>query len=71
MLKTQILSQGCLEPLCVWKTEDDRRILLDGHNRYTICTEDDRRYIEHVSWHNEGISYSRVKMIIKVAGATR
>jgi ParB-like nuclease family protein len=40
-LKQQILSQGCLEPLYVWKTEADQRILLDGHNRHKICTEND------------------------------
>jgi hypothetical protein len=43
LLKAQILEQGCLQPLCVWKTEDNRRILLDGHNRYRICTEANRR----------------------------
>jgi len=44
LLKAQILEQGCLQPLCVWKTDDDRRILLDGHNRYRICTDNNRRY---------------------------
>ena len=39
LLKAQILEQGCLQPLCVWKTEDKRRILLDGHNRRRICSE--------------------------------
>ena len=24
LLKAQILEQGCLQPLCVWKTEDKR-----------------------------------------------
>lgn len=44
LLKAQILEQGCLQPLCVWKTDDKRRILLDGHNRHRICTENNRRY---------------------------
>jgi hypothetical protein len=44
LLKAQILEQGCLQPLCVWKTEDGRRILLDGHNRLRICTENNRRF---------------------------
>jgi len=39
LLKKQILERGCLVPMCVWKTEDDKRIVLDGHNRYKICTE--------------------------------
>jgi flagellin-specific chaperone FliS len=44
LLKTQILEQGCLQPLCVWKTEDSRHILLDGHTRYKICADHNRRY---------------------------
>ena len=44
LLKAQILERGCLQPLCVWKTEDNRRILLDGHNRYRICTENNKHY---------------------------
>ncbi len=44
LLKAQILEQGCLQPLCVWKTDDNRRILLDGHNRLRICSDSNRRY---------------------------
>ena len=47
LLKSQILAQGCLEPLYVWKTEDGGtavRVLLDGHNRYKICTDNQRPY---------------------------
>ena len=44
LLKAQILEQGCLQPLCVWKTEEKRRILLDGHNHHRICTDNNRRY---------------------------
>jgi ParB-like chromosome segregation protein Spo0J len=44
LLRAQILEQGCLQPLCVWKTEDGQRILLDGHNRLRICTDDNRRF---------------------------
>lgn len=39
LLKAQILQHGCLQPLCIWKTEEKQRILLDGHNRYRICAE--------------------------------
>lgn len=38
LLKQQILERGCLQPLCVWR-DGDARIVLDGHNRYQICTE--------------------------------
>jgi len=44
LLKSQILEQGCLQPLCVWKTDDGQRILLDGHNRYQICADYNLRY---------------------------
>lgn len=33
-LKENILKDGCLDPLIVWGN-----ILVDGHNRYEICTE--------------------------------
>lgn len=38
LLTEQILRDGCRESLAVWKV-DDKRILLDGHNRYKICSE--------------------------------
>ncbi len=44
LLRAQILEQGCLQALCVWKTEDGQRILLDGHNRFRICSENELRY---------------------------
>jgi hypothetical protein len=44
LLTAQILAQGCLEPVIVWKTDDNRRILLDGHNRYRICRNNKRDY---------------------------
>jgi len=35
-LKESIERDGCREPLTIWKGQD---IILDGHNRYQICTE--------------------------------
>lgn len=37
LLRAQIKEQGCLTPLIVWHEEN---ILLDGHNRFSICTEE-------------------------------
>ena len=34
-LQTSLLSEGCRDPLVVWAEE---KLLLDGHNRYDICT---------------------------------
>lgn len=39
VLRESILREGCREPLTVWKTDDDQRIIVDGHNRYRICAE--------------------------------
>lgn len=44
LLRQQLITQGCLTALCVWKTADGQRILLDGHNRYRICTENNIGY---------------------------
>jgi hypothetical protein len=44
LLQSQILSQGCLSPLVVWKTENGQKILLDGHNRLEICTKHHRDF---------------------------
>ena len=46
-LTTNLLSNGCREPLVVWIEE---RLLLDGHNRHEICTKNDIAYkIEEIS----------------------
>jgi len=37
-LKSQILRDGCLDPLKVWD-RDGELVLLDGHNRLKICKE--------------------------------
>lgn len=38
LLKEDILENGCLNPIVVWN-DGDKNILIDGHNRYGICTE--------------------------------
>ncbi len=37
-LKENILKHGCREPLVLWK---EKGVIVDGHNRYSICTEID------------------------------
>ncbi len=44
LLTEHILREGCREPITVWKTEDNQRIIVDGHNRYKICTENKRDF---------------------------
>jgi ParB/Sulfiredoxin domain len=43
-LEANILSDGCREPISVWKTDNGALILLDGHNRHAICTKRQKRY---------------------------
>jgi ParB family chromosome partitioning protein len=38
LLEENIIAEGCRESLIVWQEED---VLLDGHNRYAICTAHD------------------------------
>lgn len=40
-LEASILADGCRDALIVWQAEN---ILLDGHNRYEICTQHDMGY---------------------------
>jgi hypothetical protein len=44
-LEQNILQWGCLDPLKVWPVQDcDDVILLDGHNRFAICSEHNVNY---------------------------
>jgi len=40
-LKDSILRDGCRDPLVVW---EETGLLLDGHNRFRICTENNIRF---------------------------
>lgn len=37
-LERSLLAEGCRDPLIVWK---EKNILLDGHNRLSICRQHD------------------------------
>ncbi|MCU0440419.1 MAG: hypothetical protein MUC49_21210 [Raineya sp.] len=39
LLEKSILEEGCREALIVWKKSEEEFILVDGHNRYDICTK--------------------------------
>lgn len=43
-LKESIILEGCREPLVVWNKSDKERILVDGHNRFAICSENNLPY---------------------------
>ena len=43
-LKEGILLEGCRDALVIWAEEG---ILIDGHNRYRICTENDIPFTTH------------------------
>jgi hypothetical protein len=45
-LEDNIRQWGCLDPLKVWPVNDsDEVILLDGHNRFAICSEHNVSYV--------------------------
>lgn len=43
-LEANIVADGCRDPLVVWETSDGQNILIDGHNRYEICTRNGIEY---------------------------
>jgi hypothetical protein len=53
-LERNILREGCREPLIVWKKSTTDLVLIDGHNRYAICTKHGISYeIETKEFDNE------------------
>lgn len=42
-LTANILKDGCREPLVVWETGEES-ILIDGHNRHSICTKHGKEF---------------------------
>jgi hypothetical protein len=45
-LESNIIQWGCLDPLKVWPVPDtDDVVLLDGHNRFAICSEHNVSYV--------------------------
>lgn len=37
LLQASIAQEGCRESLLLWRQDETRYILIDGHNRYSIC----------------------------------
>lgn len=40
-LEENIKLNGCLDPLTLWEKKDGDLVLVDGHNRYQICSQHD------------------------------
>lgn len=48
-LEENIVNEGCLEPITIWN-----HVIIDGHNRYRICSEWDLPFkIREVHFHSE------------------
>ncbi|MDN5217015.1 ParB/Srx family N-terminal domain-containing protein [Fulvivirgaceae bacterium BMA12] len=43
-LETNLLEEGCRDPLIVWKKKDGSQWLVDGHNRLQICQKHNLPY---------------------------
>lgn len=37
LLESSILAEGCRERIILWKQDETQHVLIDGHNRYSIC----------------------------------
>ncbi len=42
LLRENLLEHGCRDPILVWANHDN--VILDGHNRYSICTAEEISY---------------------------
>jgi len=62
-LEANILADGCRDPLVVWETSDGQNILIDGHNRYEICTRLGSAY--EVEWMQFADRSDVIEWIIK------
>ena len=40
-LEENIKLNGCLDPLTIWERKEEELVLVDGHNRYQICSKHD------------------------------
>ncbi len=56
-LRLSLLNNGCRDPLIAWRKSDDIQVLIDGHNRYDICIENNIPFeIKELSFDNiEGV----------------
>lgn len=62
-LEANLLADGCRDPLVVWETSDGQNILIDGHNRYEICTSLGSSY--EVEWMQFDSRSAVIEWIIK------
>lgn len=42
LLRENLIQHGCRDPILVWANHDN--VILDGHNRYSICTDEEISY---------------------------
>jgi hypothetical protein len=42
-----VLHGGARDPIVVWKDENQEAVIVDGHNRYEICTRLDLLFNTH------------------------
>jgi hypothetical protein len=44
LLQSNILTEGCRDPLIVWAKDKEKLTLIDGHNRYNICSKHNKSF---------------------------
>lgn len=66
-LESNIITQGCRDALVVWKNNQDY-ILLDGHNRYQICTKNKIDFKLEIKTDIKNLNQAKEWMIINQFG---
>jgi hypothetical protein len=44
LLESSILAEGCRERIILWKKDEAQFVLIDGHNRYSICQKHNKPF---------------------------
>jgi ParB-like chromosome segregation protein Spo0J len=44
LLESSILAEGCRERIILWKQDETSYVLIDGHNRYSICQKHNKPF---------------------------
>lgn len=65
-LKQNILANGCREPMTLWR-HDGQSVLIDGHNRYRICTEHNVAF-EFIFYDFDGLDQAKDWMLANQLG---
>jgi N6-adenosine-specific RNA methylase IME4 len=58
-LELNVMRDGCLDPLVLWVDHNGRNVLIDGHNRYSICQR------HNIPFKHVHIAFDTVEQVIE------